>query len=315
MSASAPPPAEQTVDLKNRWLAGVLALLLPGLGHFYQRRTFKAAIYCVCILGLFFSGQALGEWKVVYLGDSDTAGRVGVGRGVVKRLLQGYAAQFPVGALAWPAVVQSRRYQNEPLDRGIPLQGPLESPFTGGVKIGSGDDVKPLVNVRGTVTLEPRGGNAQGRFVGTTEDGKSIELTLNSVLDLGRRFSANERRSLTSRLDDVPSSIEIPAGTHAYLQGQIPRPFLDRYQVPLGEQGEDVLTAKLGGRLEIAYVFTWIAGLLNVLAIWDAVDGPAYGYGLEADEQKKRRRRKGEDSTDDQPDEASRRLLPAGRTA
>ena len=31
----------------------------------------------------------------------------------------------------------------------------------------------------------------------------------------------------------------------------------------------------------MAMVFTWIAGLLNILAIWDAVEGPAFGYGDE----------------------------------
>ena len=31
-------------------------------------------------------------------------------------------------------------------------------------------------------------------------------------------------------------------------------------------------------------MFTWIAGLLNLMAIWDAYDGPAYGYGDEEPE-------------------------------
>jgi hypothetical protein len=35
---------------------------------------------------------------------------------------------------------------------------------------------------------------------------------------------------------------------------------------------------------ELALVFTWIAGLLNILAVWDALEGPAYGYGDEEPE-------------------------------
>ena len=54
------------VDLKNKWLAAVLAFLVPGLGHAYQRRRFKAVIYFSCVLGMFFTGMTLGEWKVVY---------------------------------------------------------------------------------------------------------------------------------------------------------------------------------------------------------------------------------------------------------
>ena len=41
------------VDLKNRWLAVVLAFLVPGAGHLYQRRIFKAQIYFFGILGMY----------------------------------------------------------------------------------------------------------------------------------------------------------------------------------------------------------------------------------------------------------------------
>lgn len=58
-----PDPA---VDLKNRRLAAFLAFLVPGLGHFYQRRTGKGVLYLVCILGLYGIGFALGEGKNVY---------------------------------------------------------------------------------------------------------------------------------------------------------------------------------------------------------------------------------------------------------
>lgn len=291
-SAPAATPETTTVDLKNRWLAAGLALLLPGLGHLYQGRTFKAAIYSVCILGLFFTGQALGNWKVVYLGDSDAGGRISApgNAQIIGRLLQGYGAQFPVGALAWPAIIQSRRYHApEPPD------APLTSEVEG--RLFAADTVngpQPLAEVRGTVMLEPAGGGYQGKFIGETADGKPIEIRIDRVLDLGRKVSANEERTLVARAAEVPAGIDAPPGRDVVLDGRIPRPFLDRYQVPLGDSGEDSLTAELGGRLEIAYVFTWIAGLLNVLAIWDALDGPAYGIGNEP-ESKKKRRRKDED--------------------
>lgn len=282
-----------TVDLKNRWLAAGLALLLPGLGHLYQGRTFKAAIYSVCILGLFFTGQALGNWKVVYLGDSDAGGRISApgNAQIIGRLLQGYGAQFPVGALAWPAIVQSRRYHApEPPD------APLTSEFEGRLMADSVNGPQPLAEVRGTVMLEPAGGGYRGKFVGETVDGKPVEVPIDRVLDLGRRVSANEYRTLVARAAEVPDGIAAPPGVNVVLEGRLPRPFVDRYQVPLGDSGEDSLTAELGGRLEIAYVFTWIAGLLNVLAIWDALDGPAYGIGNEPESKKKRRRKDEEDA-------------------
>ena len=39
--------------------------------------------------------------------------------------------------------------------------------------------------------------------------------------------------------------------------------------------------SRLSQKFDIACVFTWIAGLLNIMAVWDAFDGPAYGYGDE----------------------------------
>ena len=54
------------IDLKTPWVAGLLAYLIPGAGHLYQRRLFKAGVYFVCIFGTFLYGMHLGEWKVVY---------------------------------------------------------------------------------------------------------------------------------------------------------------------------------------------------------------------------------------------------------
>ncbi len=214
MSVSAPSADEKTVDLKNRWLAGVLALLLPGLGHFYQGRSFKAGIYCVCILGLFFSGQALGEWKVVYLGDSDSGGRVAAGNGMVKRLLQGYAAQFPVGVLAWPAIIQSDRYhaEDDQDEQRARLEEPLEAPFHGGILVESASGPQVLAELAGTIRLEPPGSAATSTFVGALSDGTKVELPLGAVVELGKRVSAAETRTVATQLGPLPEAIEVPAG-------------------------------------------------------------------------------------------------------
>ncbi len=56
----------EPIDLRDRFLAGFLAWLMPGAGHFYQRRRAKAVIFFVCILGTFVYGMFLGEGRVVY---------------------------------------------------------------------------------------------------------------------------------------------------------------------------------------------------------------------------------------------------------
>ena len=65
------------------------------------------------------------------------------------------------------------------------------------------------------------------------------------------------------------------------IQGAVSRPFLDWYQAPRDNAELDRLHGKLSQHFDIACVFTWIAGLLNLMAIWDAYEGPAYGYGDE----------------------------------
>lgn len=283
-------PTEPTVDLKNPLLAAGLALLIPGLGHAYQGRNFKAAIYFVCILGLFFTGQALGDWKVVYVSDGASAGRLAVGgRGqLLGRLLSNYGAQFPVGLAAWPAILQNSRYNNQANSDRVHLDAPLRNaPFEGGIWIDTTNRGPfPLATLVGDVSLEPRGNAILGEFSGLAEEQKQqITLELERVIELGRPVSASDFRTLGASIAALPDSIPIPPeitpvpDARPYFKGGIRRSFWDKYQVPLGEQGEDELTRRLGALAEIAWVFTWIAGLLNILAIWDAYDGPAYGYG------------------------------------
>jgi hypothetical protein len=97
---------EESVDLKDPVLAAFLAWLIPGLGHLYQGRTAKAALFFVCIMGTFLYGLYLGSsrelgWgRVVYF-----SWRTGD-----KRLY--YFCQVGVGLPALPALVQANRMSN-----------------------------------------------------------------------------------------------------------------------------------------------------------------------------------------------------------
>ena len=55
----------QAIRLKDPFIAGLLAWLIPGLGHFYQGRNAKGALYAICILGTFVYGLYLGGSKEV----------------------------------------------------------------------------------------------------------------------------------------------------------------------------------------------------------------------------------------------------------
>ena len=107
-----PPPANEPkldIDLRDPIVASVLAWLIPGAGHLYQRRTGKGLLFMICILGTYFFGLALGEGKVVYASWNQ-----------VDRRWQ-FPLQAGVGLPAIPAIVQNMtvRRGNPPLMGGL----------------------------------------------------------------------------------------------------------------------------------------------------------------------------------------------------
>src|SRR5215212_3259556 len=99
MNTSQPPANEPMleIDLRDPSLAAMLAWLIPGAGHLYQRRTGKGLLFMVCILSTYFFGLALGEGKVVYASWNQ-----------VDRRWQ-YPLQLGAGLPAAPALIQNLR--------------------------------------------------------------------------------------------------------------------------------------------------------------------------------------------------------------
>ena len=135
-TVSPPPPRQFSIA------AGFLSYLIPGLGQIYQGRVGKGVLFMVCLLGMFFAGQYLGDWQNVYLPD--------LARGqndvipwdnnpfhlppILHPLANVYhrwhfAGQFWIGMAAWPALWQYnklpvpdnpfwRNFQRWPEDEG-----------------------------------------------------------------------------------------------------------------------------------------------------------------------------------------------------
>ncbi len=106
---SSPSAPVEVVDLKDPVVAAILAWLVPGLGHIYQRRTAKGLLFMVCILSTFFFGISISHGRAVYASWTDTD----------KRLP--YLCQVCVGLPALPALVQTYLVRNgkDPLFGGI----------------------------------------------------------------------------------------------------------------------------------------------------------------------------------------------------
>ena len=87
----------EPLDLHNRYLAVFLAWIIPGAGHFYQRRYAKSAIFFLCIISSFALGMFVGGGRCVYASWNS-----------VEKRWQ-YVLQAGVGLPALPAAYQSWR--------------------------------------------------------------------------------------------------------------------------------------------------------------------------------------------------------------
>ncbi len=106
-------PDGSQINLKDPFVAGFLAWLIPGAGHLYQGRTAKGVLFLACILGTFAYGVFIGGSQVVYasLRAED-----------YYRLP--YIPQVAVGLPALPALVQRYRVEH----RQVPLWGGWMAP-------------------------------------------------------------------------------------------------------------------------------------------------------------------------------------------
>jgi hypothetical protein len=263
------------IPFKNRYFAGVLAFLLPGAGHVYQGRYFKGILCGVCVLVTFFYGMALGDWSVVYWKKDPT------------NFLNPYYAQVFVGLPALPSLVQARRYESRTNVGEMSISAPINARFHGFLRMhdrAAGLSDQP---VTGQVELRPGTRPAEGRvvqgvFTGTV-DKKETTLKLEGIPTLGKAVSADPDRAIEVEVVDNAE----PPQTIGRLTGKIPRSFLDRFEAPPDEPYYLDLHGKLGKFHELAMTFTMIAGLLNILVILDAVEGPAYGYGDGGEQERK----------------------------
>lgn len=307
-SLSASKPA---VPLKNPWLAGVLAFLMPGAGHLYQGRIFKAVLYFVCILSTFGFGVSIGEGRPVYLyyynrvddgrqqedfldfpadlivqQDATPNGQ----RRFSQRLMNyGYLAQVMVGLPALPGLIQNARYNpGQNRDIAAALDRGMTADFEGYLVGYTSEQSSVRYPARGSVSLKFAGREIEtivGQFNGsiTLGDGREepVVLELGDDAQLGPRIFADPAQTVYANVSN-PQTLRLD---NAQLQGSTPRPLANWYGVPVEDATLQKLNQKLGKHWELAMVFTWIAGLLNILAIWDAIEGPAYGRGDEPPEE------------------------------
>lgn len=300
--------ADPRINLKNRTLAAALAFLVPGAGHWYQGRRFKAVIYFVCITGLFSWGMAMAEAKAVFFRWQEVEERLTPRKGKERTI--GFLSQAMVGAPSLTAIVQWYRYSQTPElpnSDSLLAELPLDAPFHGFVKLTGANEawegtVTGLLQLRleSEADGRPFGPEVRGKFIGVRDaDGQKMELSLAGPFEIAPRMSASSnvtfrldgksrpkefasnKRYVNARVVTPQAEFDSPIGQ---VEGTIPRSFWNWFQVPVEDDAMQEMNRRLGKTYEIALLFTWVAGLLNLLAIWDAYEGPAYGYGDEVEQ-------------------------------
>ena len=132
------------IELREPWLAALLAWLVPGAGHLYQGRTAKGLLFFVCIMGTFSFGLwGIGDGKVVYAsspGDQPWRWQ--------------YFCQLGVGLPAMPALVQRGRTTPHPL-LGTFMAPPMRSPQEL-IDASGNSSTQPNELAKWTVQMHPR---------------------------------------------------------------------------------------------------------------------------------------------------------------
>lgn len=132
------------IELKEPWLAALLAWVLPGLGHVYQGRTGKGLLFFFCVFGTFAFGMWIGGGKVVYAsspGDEPWRWQ--------------YYCQLGVGVPVLPALLQKGNTDGQHPLFGRFMAPPKETPQTLLDSFGN-ETTQPNELAKWTVEMHPR---------------------------------------------------------------------------------------------------------------------------------------------------------------
>jgi hypothetical protein len=113
---ASPPTDPPLPPVKLDPLAALLSYLIPGLGQIYQGRIGKGLLFFGGLYALFFYGMWIGQWRNVWIPDTDGLPDVnfagqqlgGPAKAVAYRFQ--FLGQFWIGTAAWPAVYQYAVY-------------------------------------------------------------------------------------------------------------------------------------------------------------------------------------------------------------
>ncbi len=266
-------------DLRDPTTAVILAFLVPGLGHLYQQGVFKGALYAVCILGTFFTGLRIGPRAGGLLpleaGPRIARMRICASSGGAPRL---------AGPRPGPPLARSLRRELRP-------QHSLQRFFRNASAItrtaprseGDRDNHAASGEARQCQLLGRHARRRAGHPDGTKKKIKGDVQKSGGWLEAqvapwrNRAIRSQFKAVSTARTNDDHVQARRFHAPHnlGFLRW---RPCRTSARNELAGESSDLDRAhkELGGRFELGVLYTMIAGLLNILAMYDAYEGPAY---------------------------------------
>jgi hypothetical protein len=264
----APPPGPNVPSPRNLNAVGaVLSYLVPGLGQIIQGRIGKGVLFLLCVYTLFFYGVYLGaaEAKVdgrtyrvasnVYIPvtsrQADSPPQPQPGGNLLMRGVSAVASyprpqivgQLFVGAAAWPAIIQYYHAKARHEDPNV-----ADAEIT---------RLYAAMTEKRAAAAEKKQRADEEKKQGRAEEAKELladqERLLKDAKEAGdeaKELERLERAKLHPILGDFMREPTLRATNAVFNAGD--------------------------KRLELAWVFTVIAGVLNVLVIYDALAGPAF---------------------------------------
>ena len=222
---------DMQIDLRNRPLAALLAWLLPGAGHLYQRRYAKGSLFMVCILITWFLGFALGGGHVVYASWQPGDKR------------WHYILQAGVGAAALPALVQGNHMKKHTDQNGITKQ--TYKPFWGGFMA---PPHRPVIEDRADEVSAWYASSGAGYEMGTWYTMIAGLLNILVIYDAfsgplavpisGRRKDGDEKQGTDNGGDDQAGAVHAPSPDNPTLSEAA---VAEKESVAKGKQDKDTV--------------------------------------------------------------------------
>ena len=255
-------PTTDSTPHQPSYLAAFLSYLIPGLGQIMQGRYGKGLLFMVSLLGMFHLGEAMGNWQNVYVPRGDDGpqgrGRGGFIAGLFTRWH--YAGQFWIGTAAWPALWQHFE---------LPL--PKQAGGYLGASAATENQTLKILSIAANSPAE-RARLQTGDTILKIDDAPLASMDAFNGL-LRTKLPGTE---ITIHLQRGKQTLAIPVVLGEHQPG-----FWRNYQ-KMPEEGTiqqpgtvNHFLVNAGKSPDLGWVYTVIAGMLNILVIYDAYAGAA----------------------------------------